>query len=262
MSDAKFHEFQGYQIPVDLMLLTGGGPDTFDAISRAHIANLERHVGLSPSHQVLEIGCSIGRDAIPLTRILSAERGGGYVGIDVIKRSIDWCKASIEPRNPHFCFLHMDIRDKLHNPSGVVDATSARLEVADRSVDRIILQSVFTHMLRPEFEHYLREFRRVMKPDGLIYATVFIYDDAILASARKTNLTPYDLRFEHEAEPGCVINNLDYPTGAVAYTREVIDSMVARAGLRHAKEPLKGAWSGFHPVADDGQDVLILKRAA
>ena len=261
MSDARYHEFQGVPDPSGLMLLTGGGPDTFDTISQAHIANLEKHVGLAANHGVLEIGCGIGRDAIPLTRILSAERGGGYVGIDVIKRSIDWCKSHIERRNPHFRFLHMDIRDKLHNPSGVVDATSARLDVADGSVDRIILQSVFTHMLRPELEHYLREFRRVMKPDGLIYATVFIYDDAILASARKTNLTPYDLRFEHEVEPGCAINNLEYPTGAVAYRRELIDAMVARAGLMHAKEPLKGAWSGFHPVADDGQDVLILKSA-
>lgn len=155
----------------------------------------------------------------------------------------------------------MDIRDKLHNPSRVVDATSAKLEIDDHSVDRIILQSVFTHMLRPELIHYLQEFRRVIKPEGLIYATVFIYDNAILASARATRLSPFDLRFEHEVEPGCAINNVEYPTGAVAYTRELIDTMVTGAGLLHAVEPLKGAWSGFYPAADDGQDVLILKCA-
>jgi methyltransferase family protein len=45
-----------------------------------------------------------------------------------------------------------------------------RLPVADGSVDRIILASVFTHLLPTEVLHYMREFRRALKPSGLVYA--------------------------------------------------------------------------------------------
>ena len=101
------YRFKGYDIPIDLMELTGGGPSTFDAISQAHTDNLRRWIGLEPTHTVLEIGCGIGRDAIPLTEILSE---GRYVGIDIIKRSIDWCTDNIAKRHPNFGFYHYECR--------------------------------------------------------------------------------------------------------------------------------------------------------
>ncbi len=245
----------GYEIPVELMLMTGGGPDTFDAISKQHIANLQRWVGLKEDHTVLEVGCGIGRDAIPLTGILSR---GSYVGIDIIGRSIDWCAKNISPKHPNFQFRHFDVSDHLHNEGGLIRTSDIRLPMADHSVDRIILFSVFTHMYRTDIVHYLREFRRVLKPDGLVVCTTFIYNDEILQKARATNLTPYDLRFEYEIEPGCRINDESHPLGAVAYTREAWDGMVERSGMRYAKPIVNGGWSGLYSNTEDGQDVAIL----
>ena len=199
------YHFKGYDIPVDLMELTGGGPATFDVISQGHIDNLRRWIGLEPTHTVLEIGCGIGRDAIPLTEILSE---GRYVGIDIIKRSIDWCTDNIAKRHPNFDFYHYDVQDQLHNPDGTTRTTDIRIPLPDKSVDRIVLFSVFTHMFQPEIEHYLREFHRLLKPSGLVYATTFLFNDEILKKARETNLTPFDLRFEHEVNPNCRINTL------------------------------------------------------
>jgi SAM-dependent methyltransferase len=256
----ELYHFRGYDIPVELMRLTGGGPDTFDAICDGHIGNLARYVGLEPHFTVLELGCGIGRDAIPLSQILDPTRGGRYIGIDISRPSIEWCVSNIQLRNPHFIFFHMDVADQLHNASGKVPATETYLPVPDRFVDRVVLQSVFTHMLRPEIEHYLSEFKRILRPDGLIYATVFLYNDSILEKARSTNLTIWNLLFEHEVGPGCRINDLAYPTGAVAYTRELMDELITKNGLRHVREPLKGAWSGFYQDPEDGQDVLILRQ--
>ena len=45
---------------------------------------------LSEKMNVLEVGCGIGRDAIPLTQILSPN--ANYTGIDIIGRSIEWCQ--------------------------------------------------------------------------------------------------------------------------------------------------------------------------
>ena len=253
---AATFEFQGFEIPVDLMRLTGGGPETFEVISRGHIDNLQRHVGLSPDFSILEIGCGIGRDAIPLTRILSAQ--GRYVGVDIIGPSIRWCTEAITAKHPNFAFLHFDVADQLHNPGGKTRTRDIRLPLADGSVDRIILQSVFTHMLPGDIVHYLREFRRLLKPSGVVYATVFIYNHEILAKARATNLTPFNLRFEHWIQPGCRINDPAHPLGAVAYTADALHSMCVEAGLGLARPLLKGSWSGYYDQPDDGQDVAIL----
>lgn len=252
------YHFKGYDIPVDLMELTGGGPATFDIISQGHTDNLRRWIGLEPTHTVLEIGCGIGRDAIPLTEILTE---GRYVGIDIVKRSIDWCTENIAKRHPNFGFYHYDVEDQLHNPGGTLKTTDIRIPMPDKSVDRIVLFSVFTHMFQREIEHYLREFSRLLKPTGLVYATTFLFDDKILAKARETNLTPFDLRFEHEVNPNCRINTPAHPLGAVAYTVAAWDEMIAGTGMRYAKPFLRGAWSGFYEDPQDGQDVAILAAA-
>jgi SAM-dependent methyltransferase len=252
------HHFKGYDIPVDLMGMTGGGPNTFDIISEAHINNLRRFIGLAPTHTLLEIGCGIGRDAIPLTEILTE---GKYVGIDVIKRSIDWCTDNISKRHPNFKFYHYDVEDQLHNEAGKTKTPDIYIPLPDGSVDRIISFSVFTHMFQADIEHYLREFRRVLKPDGLVYATTFIYSDEILEQARATNLTPFDLRFEHQVSAHCRINTPSHPLGAVAYTASAWDEMLAASKMRLAMPMLEGGWSGYHADPKDGQDVLILRPA-
>jgi SAM-dependent methyltransferase len=254
-NQGETYQFMGYQIPIDLMLLTGGGPDTFDFFSASHIKNLQQWIGLNSDHTVLEIGCGIGRDAIPLTQIL---KNGKYLGIDIIGHSINWCSKNISARNSNFHFYHFDVKDQLHNSGGTIKTTDITLPLMDHSVDRIFLYSVFTHMFQSDIEHYLREFRRVLKPDGLVYATTFIFNEAILQSARATNLTPFNLRFEHEFSPGCRINDPVHPLGAVAYTPEIWDEMVLNTGLRYAKPILKGSWSGFYSDPEDGQDVVIL----
>lgn len=250
------YPFKGYEIPIDLMLMTGGGPENFDTIAEWHFNNLKRWIGIQPEHTVLEVGCGIGRDAIPLSEFLT---NGRYVGIDIIKRSIDWCTANITPRHKNFSFLHFDVEDQIHNPHGTIKTIDIRIPLEDQSVDRIFLFSVFTHMYRPEIEHYLNEFRRLLKPDGLIYATTFVYNDEILASARKTNLTPWDLRFDFSVGDGCMVNDLNFPLGAVAFTRAAWDDMVTKCGFLHLREPLTGAWSGFYDEPEEGQDVMLLR---
>ncbi len=75
-------------------------------------------------------------------------------------------------RNPNFEFVHFDVRDQLHNNEGTKLTSDIVVPLASGTVDRIVLQSVFTHMFPPDIKHYLREFKRVLKPHGLVYATV------------------------------------------------------------------------------------------
>lgn len=252
-----FLNYKGYSVPVDLILMTGGGPSSFQAVSDFHIGNLQKWIGIESDHNVVEVGCGVGRDAVPLTDII---RLGSYIGIDIIGRSIEWCSKNITPRHENFKFCHFDVDDQIHNPSGKTKTVDIRIEAGNNKIDRIFLFSVFTHLFENDIRHYLLEFSRVLKAGGLVYATTFIYNDDILASARASNLTPFDLRFEHEISPGCRINDLDNPLGAVAFTPEVWHRMIEGTGLRLRGPMLKGSWSGFYDQADDGQDVAILEK--
>ena len=249
----RFHEFD---IPVDLLNLTGGGIDTFDVIAAAHMTGLSQFIGISPDHSILEIGCGIGRDAIPLTKILSEE--GKYLGVDIIERSVNFCNENIKAKYKNFDFIHYDVADQLHNPTGTTKTTGIKLPIKDHSIDRVIAWSVFTHLYEVDIRHYLKEFRRVLKPDGVGYVTMFVVDDAILESARKTNLTPFNLRFEHPLTENCFINDPAFPLGAIAYRREALNAMIADAGLGLKRDFLRGAWSGYYPNPEDGQDVMII----
>lgn len=189
----RFYEFD---IPVPLLNMTGGGTDTFDIISQGHIDNLRKFIGIEPDESFLEIGCGIGRDAIPLTKILSAK--GKYLGIDIIKPSIDFCVGNIAARYKNFRFEHFNVKDQMHNPEGTANMTDYRVPLEDRSVDKVIAWSVFTHMWERDIRYYLQEFQRVLRPGGSVYATCYVLTPEIVAKARETNLTKFNLRFEHK----------------------------------------------------------------
>jgi SAM-dependent methyltransferase len=255
---AETFHFRGFDIPVDLCHLTGGGPESFAAISDLHMRNLQDACGLAPGLRVVELGCGIGRDAIPLAEVIGPT--GTYVGIDVMGPSIAWCAENITARYPNFRFVHHDIQDDLHNPGGTVRLKSARLPVHDASTDLIVLQSVFTHMLPAAVCHYLREFARALAPTGRVYATFFMVDDEILTTARRTNLTPWELRFEHAIGDGVYVNDPASPTSAVAYRLDALRPLLGEAALRLAAPIRPGAWSGHFEAAADGQDVMVLQR--
>ena len=248
----------GYQIPIDLLNKTGGGPDTFEQISDWHIKLLQQHIGLKPDMDVVEIGCGIGRDAIPFTQIL--DQKGSYLGTDVIRPSIEWCTENISRKHSNFEFVWHDIYDDLHNPDGAYTAQDIVLPREDKSVDLIVLQSVFTHMFDEEIKHYLEEFERVLRPGGVVWASVFIVDEAIRKHISELAPTQYALSFRHPLGNGCYINNTDSKRGAVAFTRDRLDELVEGSGLVHARDPLRGGWSEYYDQPEFGQDCLILKN--
>ena len=248
MTTDELFEYKGYQIPVRLMYLTGGGPDSFDAISRSHIDLLEQHIGLFPDMRIVEIGCGIGRDAIPLTERLA--RHGSYLGIDVNREQIDWCIHHITSRYPNFRFQYFDIKEDWYNPDGALALTECRIPEASGSVDLIILQSVFTHMLPSDLRHYLFEFGRVLKSKGRVFTTFFLMTNEIFSTQTEDSAL-----FFYEFGDGVYIIDPDHPTKTVAYEDEKLRSMLTEAGLEPAVPPIRGSWVGPHLRS---QDIVIM----
>jgi len=252
----EFCQFQDYQLPAHLLTLTGGGVDMLGPIGEKHVSNYVKFMGLAEGCTALEIGCGIGRDAFQL--VSRQPPIGRYIGIDVTRDSILWCQKNITAHHPNFVFHHFDAKHELYNPLGSKTSMDFRLPAEDGSVDRIFLGSVFTHLFEEEITHYMKEIRRVLRPDGLAYATFFLYSPEIIEAARRTKRSPNGLLFEHAYADGCYVSDAAYPTGSVAFTDEAIHRMMANASLKLARPYLPGWWSGFFEEAEDGQEVAIL----
>ena len=148
-------DWRGFKIPLDLVMITGGGPSTFEEISKKHLEILNSELDISTAKSVIEIGCGIGRDAIPLAQ--GTNSISSYIGIDIIRESISWCEKNISSKYPLFNFAHFDVKDQLHNPQGKKTMDQVSLPAVDSSVDAIFGWSVFTHMYEKDIQVYLGE---------------------------------------------------------------------------------------------------------
>src|SRR5690348_3639880 len=72
--------------PTELMLC---GDGDFRAIGAEFLGHFVRLADLGPHERVLDLGCGVGRMAVPLTQYMSDV--GSYIGVDVARDGIEWC---------------------------------------------------------------------------------------------------------------------------------------------------------------------------
>lgn len=209
----------------------------------------------SPASRVLDIGCGIGRLAVPLTRFLSTE--GSYEGFDIVKMGIDWCQKHITKSFPNFHFTHIDLKNDLYNLSTAEEAKRFVFPYNDNEFDLIILTSVFTHMLPDDVDNYLGQIRRVLKDSGKCFATFFVLNERALkiASQRKdfnfpVNMGNYSL-FDKQVKEANVAYDENYLT----------NDLLGRNGLQ-AEKIHYGWWPQGRPDATSFgfQDSVVLVK--
>ncbi len=252
-------DHHGFQIPRNLAWRTGR-LDRFREISDEHIDNLKRFAGLDAARNVVEIGCGVGRDAIPLTTILP--ENGSYLGIDIIKPSIDWAAENISSRARHFKFAHFDVADAQHNPGGTTSMASHRILRDDGTQDLVFLYSVFTHMFPRDVAIYLAEFARVLRPSGRVLASMFTMErDLIPHLAAVGGGGLRQLTFAHEIEDGFFHNDPAVVPGATAYALARVGRMARQAGLVPERF-VRGNWRKDGVSDVSGQDLVVLRKPA
>lgn len=229
------------------------GDGDFRAIGAEFLGHFVRYGELTPTETVLDIGCGLGRMAIPLTQYLQAPRGR-YHGVDIVASAIAWNTDAITSVYPNFTFAHLDVQNDLYNPGGRVASDAVGLPVASESCDLVTMTSVFTHLDRAAADAYLREVRRVLRPGGRLLATLFLIDDATRAALKAAeNRLKFDLDSggpKYAADP-------EHPLAAVAFDRDYFLGRAASAGLVPRKPVVPGFWSGR--ASGVYQDLVVLQ---
>jgi SAM-dependent methyltransferase len=206
--------------------------------------------------RVLDVGCGVGRFALPLLDYIDASHGGSFDGFDILREGILWCQSTITARYPHFRFIHVDLFNPHYNAAGKLDARTFRFPYADGSFDFVLLSSVFTHLLPDEVDHYLSEIARTTAVGGRTYITWFLRTPESLAgvAAGRARL---DIR-HHQGR--FAVMDPDLPQKAIAYDEEWVLERYRGHGFRVVTPVTYGKWSGCQG-RDSFQDIVIADRA-
>lgn len=248
-----------FYLPVDLfkkrpplvpprgMIFTGSG----DYIKQG-LTFLEyfKEAGLKPHHSVLDIGCGIGRMARPLTEYLQSN--GIYHGMDIVQDGIKWCQKHISAAHPQFHFHCINLRNSLYNNQGTA-ADQIQFPFENEEFDFIFLTSVFTHMPEREVHHYLMEIHRMLKSDGICFATFFLLDEEVRKTMKsESNMMqfPYDFGSYALHHPKVDAANIAFDKAQLLQKIHPFFSV---------KEDWPGKWCK-RAEGKDFQDILVLKK--
>lgn len=147
--------------------------DFYMMTAESEVRRLIRNCKLTKDSTILDIGCGQGRLAYGLISLMPDIKK--YIGIDVHKRSINWCKTAIGDEYKNFNFIHIDKANPRYNQKGSDIKSGFRLPFEDETFDVINLYSVFTHMKLETIKIYLREIFRVLKKGGHVFMTIFVH---------------------------------------------------------------------------------------
>jgi len=211
--------------------------------------------GMAETSNVLDIGCGVGRVALPLTQYLAAN--ASYFGIDINLSAISWCHEHITQVYPNFEFAVVNARNPQYGNQfeyGQSTMREAGLPLhRNRRFDAIIATSLFTHLLWPDVEFYLERMAYHLKEGGFAYTTWFLIDDRARAAVEAGTA-----QFDFDIRPGTqtyMLRGKSY-SEAIAHEVDAVLALAARHGLLPRRPPQFGGW----PQRGPGQDTIVFVR--
>lgn len=223
------------------------GAEQFKVVGRLMLDWFKTYCDLKPEESILEVGCGIGRIAIPLTQYLTT---GRYEGFDIVRHGIEWCQQQITPRYPNFKFSLADVYNKHYQPEGKQAAADYFFPFEDHTFDFVFLTSVFTHMMPKDVEHYTAEIGRVLKPGGRCFCTIY----SISEEARRQLTGGSSLRAFKPFPEGYWSDTPNDPEAAIAYPEEFLTELFMQCGLE-TTQVIPGEWW----KNEFAQDILIAR---
>lgn len=137
------------------------------------------HLSKKMDNVILDVGCGTGTLGIASAPFLEDE--GKYIGIDVRKKDIAFCKKHF-PEN-HYSFMHLDVGNRSYAPNQPFE--NKRWDIPDTHVDALTALSVWTHLNEEMAKFYFLEINRVLKPGGVAIVTFFRLDGIYYKGVQK-----------------------------------------------------------------------------
>jgi SAM-dependent methyltransferase len=243
----KTHEL----VPPKGLIYTGGG-DYLKAGTQ-FFNYFVNYCNIKPNHKILDIGCGMGRMAIPFTTYLSKE--GNYDGFDIVKLGIDWCTKKITSKFSNFNFKLIPLRNDLYRLDTENTASKLKFPYENDSFDFIFLTSVFTHMMPEDLIQYISEISRVLKKDQQCFATFFIIDEQSEASMKHNGYK----KFPHDFG-NYLLMDKNVKEANVAFRKSfILDTL--KDNNFEINHYFRGNWSGINDnELNEHQDIFIFKK--
>lgn len=229
------------------------GDGDFKKIGKDFLQHFIQLGKLKPYEKVLDVGCGIGRMAIPLTQYLDTR--GSYEGFDVVKGAIDWCSNNISRVYPGFKFKHIDVYNKHYNINAAIKPAKLTFPYGDETFDFVFLTSVFTHMLPEDVGKYISEIYRVLKKSGRCFVTFFLLNQEALKNIDKGASA---INFKRVTDVYSAAN-LSVPEAAIAYNEKFVKNLFQKFKLKILGNIYYGAWSG-RKNGYDFQDIVVVRK--
>ncbi|HKO96607.1 MAG TPA: class I SAM-dependent methyltransferase [Pyrinomonadaceae bacterium] len=226
---------------------------SFEASGAEFMSYLRLLVGMQPDEHMLDIGCGCGLMVLHLKDYFDTR--GSYVGVDLHRPSVKWCRKRFGSEHQNFRFEHIDVKSLAYNPRGRYEGASFVFPHESNSFDVVLVKSVFTHLRPIEVENYLGEIARLLKKDGRCLATFFLLNPEQKAlEVEGRNVLSFSFGTE---EWRYVYENS--PESASAYDEGYILRLLAKHRLRLRGPIYYGHWSG-RKTGLSFQDMLIIER--
>jgi len=221
----------------------------YDKIGQQFHRLLVEHVGLLPTHRVLDLGCGTGRLAKPLQDFLQPKR---YAGLDVNPTFIDYCRETY----PSLQFDLCDVRHDEYNSDGEIDPVKFEFPYENRSFDVVIAIALFNHFYIEWAFQYMRQIARVLKPRGAFFGTFLLLNSISIPAIEAREKHPF--KFPHRT-PGSWHDFETRPLFNVALPEQGLRRVFIKSGLM-IKEPIRyGEWCKS-AIALTGHDVIIARK--
>lgn len=163
---------------------------------------------------VFDFGSGCGRQARQLMQQKTPP--SRYLGIDINREMVEWCRENLTPANPAFQFEHHDVYSPSLGPTNSRRLT-APFPAGDGEFTMVNAHSVFTHIFQHQTEFYLREIARVLTADGIARTTWFFFSRRAFPWLENWQNT--------------LFVNTEDPTNAVVYDLDWFRGAVREAGL-------------------------------
>jgi cyclopropane fatty-acyl-phospholipid synthase-like methyltransferase len=202
--------------------------------------------GLQPHHNVLDVGCGVGRFAVAVAGYLDSE--GSYVGIDNSRKAVRLCREHIGSKIESFNFRYIRAFNEHYAANVRHDAADVRFPLHSRRFDFVFSNSLFTHLLPADAANYIRQIRRVLVPGGITLNTMFLLNDESRALLERADALPGKT---YEFEDGSRIKKPDSPSAWIAHDEQHIVAAHEEAKLQI--ETIRyGSWTGNREKSGPG----------